>query len=109
MEENMEIIVNDANFEQEVLQSKIPVLVDFWAEWCGPCRMLAPIIGQIAQEYANRLKVCKMNVEAGPDTSRKYDVMNIPTLMLFKNGQVVEKIVGVVPKNDIIARFNKHI
>jgi len=109
MEENMEIIVNDANFEQEVLKSKIPVLVDFWAEWCGPCRMLAPIIGQIAQEYANRLKVCKMNVEAGPDTSRKYDVMNIPTLMLFKNGQVVEKIVGVVPKNDIIARFNKHI
>ncbi len=109
MGEKLEIVLNDENFRQEVLESDSPVLVDFWAEWCGPCRMIAPMIGEIAGEYKDRLKVCKLNVEEGPQTASIYGVMNIPTLMIFKNGEVQEKVVGAVPKNDIIAKINAHL
>lgn len=109
MGEKLEIVLNDENFRQEVLESDSPVLVDFWAEWCGPCRMIAPMIGEIAGEYKDRLKVCKLNVEEGPQTASTYGVMNIPTLMIFKNGEVQEKVVGAVPKNDIIAKINAHL
>ena len=97
------------DFETEVLKSEIPVLVDFWAEWCGPCKMIAPTIEEIAQEYSGKVKVCKLNVEEGPQTSSDYGVMNIPTLMIFKGGEVVEKVVGAVPKRDIIAKIDAHI
>ena len=109
MMENMEINVTDANFSTEVLGSDIPVLVDFWAEWCGPCRMLTPIIGEIAREYAGKLKVCKVNVEEAPKTASDYGVMNIPTLLILKEGQVVDKAVGALPKKDIVAKFSVHI
>jgi thioredoxin 1 len=105
----MEISVNDTNFKQEVLESAIPVLVDFWAEWCGPCRMIAPVIEEIAEEYEGKIKVCKLNVEEGQQTASDYGVMNIPTLIIFKNGEVAEKVVGAIPKNDIIARLNTYL
>ena len=109
MEEVLEIIINDGNFKQEVLESDLPVLVDFWAEWCAPCLMIAPIIEEIAREYKDRLKVCKLNVENGQQTSSSYGVMNIPTLMIFKGGEMIDKIIGVVSKNDILSKVNAHI
>ena len=109
MEEKLEITVNDENFKQEVLESELPVLVDFWAEWCAPCLMIAPIIEEIAKEYKDRLKVCKLNVENGAQTSSRYGVMNIPTLMIFKNGEMVDKVIGAIPKGDILSRLNVHI
>ncbi|MFH1552089.1 MAG: thioredoxin [Candidatus Omnitrophota bacterium] len=109
MGEKLEITVNDGNFRQEVLESGLPVLVVFWAEWCGPCRMIAPTIEEIAREYKDRLKVCKLNVEEGAQTSASYGVMNIPTLMIFKGGEMVEKVVGVLPKNDLISKVDAHI
>jgi len=102
----MEIIVNDENFKQEVIESDLPVLVDFWAQWCGPCRMIAPMIEEIAGEYSGRLKVCKLNVEEGPQTASDYGVMNIPTLLIFKNGEVADKVIGVLPKNDLVSKIN---
>ena len=107
--ENLEINVTDTNFGAEVLESKIPVLVDFWAEWCGPCRMLGPVIGEIAKEYAGKLKVCKINVEEAPKTASDYGIMNIPTIMVLKEGQIVDKAVGALPKKDIVAKFQEHI
>ncbi len=109
MNEQLERAVNDENFKEEVLNSSLPVLVDFWAEWCPPCRMIAPAIGEIAREYSGRLKVCKVNVEEAAQTSADYGVMNIPTLLVFKSGEVVEKIVGAVSKNDISAKIDAHI
>jgi thioredoxin 1 len=109
MADNMEVNVSDENFKSEVLDADIPVLVDFWAQWCGPCRMLAPVIEEIAREYAGKLKVCKVNVEEAPKTASEYGVMNIPTIMLLKGGKVVEKAVGALPKNDITAKITAHI
>ncbi|MEA3490110.1 MAG: thioredoxin [Candidatus Omnitrophota bacterium] len=106
MEEKVEIAVNDDNFRQEVLESGVPVLVDFWAEWCGPCRMIVPIIEEIAAEYKGRVKVCKLNVEEAPGTCSTYAIMNIPTLLIFKGGEMVEKFIGVVPKGEIVSRLN---
>ncbi|NQT32855.1 MAG: thioredoxin [Candidatus Omnitrophica bacterium] len=109
MENSYEVAVNDANFQKEVLESDVPVLVDFWAEWCGPCRMIAPVIGEIAGEYNGKVKVCKMNVEEGQQIASNYGIMNIPTLILFKNGEVVDKIVGIIPKNDIAAKIDAQL
>lgn len=109
MSGKMEINVTDANFAEEVLKSGIPVLVDFWAEWCGPCRMLAPVIGEIASEYAGKIKVCKVNVEEAPKTASDYGIMNIPTLVVLKGGKVVDKMVGALPKKDIAAKISLHI
>lgn len=97
--------VTDANFQAEVLNSDLPVLVDFWAAWCGPCRMMGPVIDEIAGEYEGKLKVCKMNVDENPNTPTKYGIMSIPTLILFKDGAPVKKLIGFRPKKDIIAEL----
>ena len=98
-----EVILNAGNFQAEVLKSEIPVLVDFWATWCGPCRMLAPTIAQIAEEKAGQVKVCKLDVDEVPSVAQKYGISSIPTLIVFKNGAVVRSSVGVQPKAAIEA------
>ena len=95
--------VSDSSFEQDVLQSNVPVLLDFWAEWCGPCKMIAPILDQIATEYAGRVIVAKMNVDENPKTPMKFSVRGIPTLILFKNGQLEGQKIGAVRKADVVA------
>ena len=100
----MIIEVTDANFEKEVIQSKNPVLVDFWAEWCGPCRMVAPIVKEIGQDFDGRVVVAKLDVDSNPEVSNKYGIRNIPTILFFKNGQIVDKQVGAVPKNILVAK-----
>ncbi|MBP7552745.1 MAG: thioredoxin [Spirochaetes bacterium] len=104
-----EVIVTDDNFENEVLKSTKPVLVDFWAAWCGPCRMLGPIVEEIANEYSDKVKVCKVNVDDNRNISAKYNIMSIPTVIIFKNGQIVEQTVGVAPKEKLVGLFQKHI
>ncbi len=101
--------VTDQTWDAEVLKSTTPVLVDFWAEWCGPCRMIAPTVDQISAEYSGRLKVMKMNVDENPSVPIQYGIQGIPTLMLFKGGEVVEKIVGVAPKPALVARIAPHV
>ncbi|MBN2119748.1 MAG: thioredoxin [Candidatus Omnitrophica bacterium] len=105
----MEVTVNDANFKKEVLESDIPALVDFWAEWCGPCLMVAPVLKEIAREYEGKLKVCKVNVDDAPHTASKYGVMSIPTLAVFKNGKVVDKVVGALPKTELELTIKRHV
>jgi thioredoxin 1 len=94
--------VSDDTFENEVLKSPLPVLIDFWAPWCGPCRAIAPIVDQLADEYAGKLKIVKMNVDDNPRTPANYGVRGIPNLILFKNGQVQQQIVGAVPKSHLV-------
>lgn len=101
--------VSDATFKDEVLNSEEPVLVDFWATWCGPCRMVAPVVEEIAGDTEGKLKVAKLDVDANVVTSSEYRIMSIPTLMVFKGGKVVDKLVGFMPKDAMMNVINKHI
>jgi thioredoxin 1 len=99
--------VSDESFESEVLQSAIPVLIDFWAPWCGPCKAIAPVVEELATEYAGRLKVVKMNVDDNPQTPSRYGVRGIPNLIVFKGGQVKDQIVGAVPKAQLVKAISQ--
>ncbi|RMD78678.1 MAG: thioredoxin TrxA [Gammaproteobacteria bacterium] len=101
--------VTDATFEDEVLKADKPVLVDFWADWCGPCKMIAPILDEIAREYAGRLKVAKLNIDENPATPPKYGIRGIPTLMLFKDGEVQATKVGAVSKSQLTAFLDSNL
>ena len=103
------IHITDDTFEQEVLQSQTPVLVDYWAEWCGPCKMIAPALDQIASEYAGRLKVAKLNIDENQSTPPRYGIRGIPTLMLFKNGNLEATKVGAVSKSQLAAFIDSNI
>ncbi|QCE34422.1 thioredoxin [Acetobacteraceae bacterium] len=101
--------VSDAAFEKHVLKSEIPVLVDFWAEWCGPCKMLSPVLEEIAKEFEGKLKIAKINIENELETPTKYAVRSIPTLLLFKNGEIVERQVGALGKSQLSALIKPHL
>jgi thioredoxin 1 len=101
--------VTGANFEVEVLQSQVPVLVDFWAAWCGPCRAIAPSVDEIAAEYQGKLKVVKVDVDENMEISARYGVQSIPTLILFKDGDAVERLMGAYPKPAILAKIQRHL
>ncbi|GAA0216097.1 thioredoxin [Actinomadura nitritigenes] len=103
------ISVTDATFAEEVLQSDVPVLVDFWADWCGPCRMIAPVLDQIAAEQDGRIKIAKLDYDANPQTPQKYGVLGLPTLLLLKNGEVVEQITGAKPKRALLKVIEPHL
>ncbi len=103
------VVLTDDNFDAEVLKSDIPVLVDFWAEWCMPCKMVEPIVDQIAQEYADKVKIGKVDVDSNPQISMKYGIRSIPTLLIFKNGQPVDQIIGAVPKKNILQKLLPHL
>lgn len=102
------IHVTDASFEAEILNADGPALVDFWAEWCGPCHMIAPHVAAIAAEYGDKVKVAKIDVDSNPAVPGRYGIVGIPTLMLFKNGEVVERITGALPKERILAQITPH-
>jgi thioredoxin 1 len=106
-EEKDLVHVNDKNFPDEVLKAALPVLVDFWATWCGPCRSIGPIVEDLAKEFSGRIKVTKLNVDENPATPGQYGVRGIPTLILFKEGKVFDQIVGAVPKNRLVAMIEK--
>jgi thioredoxin 1 len=110
MSDNKKYIeVTDASFENEVIKSQLPVLVDFWATWCGPCRMVGPVVEELAAAYEGRFKVAKVNVDENPEVSAKYQIRSIPTLLIFKQGQVVEQIVGVEPKKALSGKMDAHL
>ncbi len=101
--------VTDATFKDEVLDSADPVLVDFWAPWCGPCRMVAPVVGEIAEQFQGQVKVVKLNTDENPNIASQYGIRSIPTLMIFKGGQKVDMVVGAVPKTTLANTLTKHL
>ncbi|HCF30728.1 MAG TPA: thiol reductase thioredoxin [Cyanobacteria bacterium UBA11049] len=101
--------VSDSTFKQEVLDSEVPVLVDFWAPWCGPCRMVAPVVDEIAQQYDGQVKVVKLNTDENPNVASQYGIRSIPTLMIFKGGQKVDMVVGAVPKTTLSNTLEKYL
>ncbi len=101
--------VTDQTFDTEVLKSNVPVLVDFWAAWCGPCRTIAPVVDEIASEYAGKMKVVKLDTDESGETAQRYQVMSIPTLLLFKGGQPVERVIGAMPKAALLSRIQRHL
>ena len=103
------LALDDKNFEAEVLRSSIPVLVDFWAEWCGPCKMIGPIIDQLSVELNGKIKMAKVNVDDAPQLAGLYNVMSIPTLLIFKGGVPVDQMVGAMPKDRLLAKLNSHL
>ena len=101
--------VTDSTFDTDVLQETGPVLVDFWATWCGPCRMIAPVLENIAEEHGDKLKITKLDVDENPDTAQRFGVMSIPTMILFKGGQPVERLVGYMPKEQLLRRISPYL
>ncbi len=99
--------VTDGNFEEEIVNSDIPAMVDFWAEWCGPCKMVGPVVEELAQEYKGKIKIAKMDVDTNRDTPAKFGIRNIPTLILFKDGEVAKMIIGAQPKSQIDGELKK--
>ena len=99
------IALTDDNFSTEVLEADVPVLVDFWATWCGPCRMIAPIVEELSEEYAGKAKVCKMDVDAAQKTAAEFGIRSIPTLLIFKGGKVADQLIGAVPKQQIAEKL----
>lgn len=105
----MAIELTDSNFDDIVMKSEVPVLVDFWAEWCGPCRMVGPVVEELAKEYEGKAVVGKVDVDNNPGISTKYGIRNIPTLLFFKNGEIVDKQVGAVPKTVLSNKLQNHL
>jgi thioredoxin 1 len=101
--------VNEKNFEAEVLKSTLPVLVDFWAEWCGPCKMIGPVIDQLSLELQGKMKIVKVNVDEAQQLAGQFNIMSIPTLLIFKAGKPVDQIMGAMPKDKLLAKLNPHL
>ena len=104
-----EIQLTDATFKQEVINSALPVLVDFWAPWCGPCKMLGPVIEELAKEYEGKVKICKLNTDESPNSASEYRISAIPTILLFKGGKLVQELVGLQPKEELKRRLDELI
>lgn len=101
--------ITDATFEEEVLNSTIPVVVDFWAPWCGPCRKLGPVLDEIGEELKDKVRIVKINTDENLKTAKEYSIIGLPSLLVFKNGQAVERLVGLLPKSSIVSNIEKHL